>query len=71
MPSTKSQHIDDMEYDSEEVLCDILKNSSFSIQVDKSTDLTNKCYVFERFVKEGEIYENFLCCKNYLKQAKE
>ena len=60
--STISRCIDDMAYDSEDVLCNRLKNSSFGIQVDESTDLTNKCYVitFVRFVNEGEIQENFL-----------
>jgi hypothetical protein len=46
-----------MSHDFEEVLCDKLKNSNFSIQVDESSDLTNKCYIlaFVRFVNEGEI----------------
>jgi hypothetical protein len=38
---------------------DKLKNNSFSIQVDESTDLTNKIYVV-RFVNEGQIQENFI-----------
>lgn len=60
------RRIDDKAHDSEEVLCNKLKNSSFSIQVNESTDLTNKCHVlaFVRFVNEGEIQKkNFLCCK--------
>jgi hypothetical protein len=40
-----SRCIDDMSHDAEEVLCDKLKNNSFSIQVDESTDFTNKSYV--------------------------
>ena len=62
-----------MAHDSEEVLCDKLKNSSFSIQVDESTDLTNNCHVvaFVRFVNEGEIQENiFLCCKELSETSK-
>ena len=34
-----------MARDGEEFLCDTLKTSSFSIQVDESKDLTNKCHV--------------------------
>jgi hypothetical protein len=49
--------IDDMSRDAEEALCDELKNNSFSIQADESTDFTNKTYVvaFVRFVNGGEI----------------
>jgi hypothetical protein len=51
-----------MPHDAEEVLCDELKNNSFSVQDDESTDFTNKSYVvaFVRFVNDGEIQENFL-----------
>jgi hypothetical protein len=47
-----NRHIDDMSHDAKEVLCDKLKNNSFSIQVDESTDLTNRSYVvaFVKFV---------------------
>ena len=53
-------------------LCDGLKNSSFSIEVDESTDLTNKCYViaFARFANVDEIQENFLCCKELPETSK-
>ncbi|CAI9714955.1 Hypothetical predicted protein [Octopus vulgaris] len=51
--TTASRCIDDMARDIEEVLHDKLKNSSFSIQVDESTDLTNNYVVFVRFVNEG------------------
>lgn len=40
--NTISRRIDDMSRDAEEVLCDKLINDSFCIQVDESTDLTNK-----------------------------
>jgi hypothetical protein len=36
-----NRHIDGMSHDVEEVLQDKLKNNSFSIKVDKSTDSTN------------------------------
>jgi hypothetical protein len=57
-----NKHIGDMLHDAEEVLCDKLKNNSFSIQVDESTDFTNKSYdvSFVRFVNDGEIQENFM-----------
>lgn len=70
--STISQCNDDMSHDTEEVLCNKLKNISFSIQVDESTDLTNKCHAaaFVRFINEGKIQENFFCCKELPKTSK-
>ncbi len=70
--NTVSRRINDMSHDVEEVLCDKLKNSNFSIQVDESTDLTNKCYnlAFVRFDNEGEIQENFLYCKELLEAGR-
>jgi hypothetical protein len=46
-----------MSYDAEDVLCDKLKNNIFSIQMDESTDFTNKSYAaaFVRFVNYCEI----------------
>ncbi|XP_055510562.1 zinc finger BED domain-containing protein 5-like [Leucoraja erinacea] len=70
--STISQCIDDMSHDAEEVLCDKLKNSSFSVQVGESTDLANKCHIvaFVRFINEGEIQENLFCCKELPETSK-
>jgi hypothetical protein len=42
---TINRCIDDMLHDAEEVLRDELKNNSFYIQVDESTNFTNKSYV--------------------------
>lgn len=60
-----SQRIRDMSRDAEEVLCEKLKSSHFSINVHTSTDSANKCHVitFVRYVSDGEIQENFLCYK--------
>jgi hypothetical protein len=60
-----------MAHDAEEVLCDKLKNNSFSIQVDESTDFTNRsCVVaFVSFVNDGEIQENSFCCKELPKKT--
>jgi hypothetical protein len=56
---------DDMTHDAEKVLHDKLKNNSFSVQVDESTDFSNESYivVFVWFVNDSEIQENFFCCK--------
>jgi hypothetical protein len=67
-----NRRTDDMSHDAEEVLCDKLKNNSFSIQVDESTDFTNKIYIaaFVRFVNGGKIQENFLCNKELPETSK-
>jgi hypothetical protein len=59
-----NRRVDDMSQDAEEVLYNKPKNSTFCIQVDDSTDFTNKCHViaFVRFVNDGEIQENISCC---------
>jgi hypothetical protein len=61
-----------MSHDGEDVLCNKLKNNSFSIQVDELTDFTNKCHAiaFVRFVNDGEIQENFLCSKELPETSK-
>jgi hypothetical protein len=37
-----SRHVDDMSHDVEDVLPEILKNTNFALQVNQSTDITNK-----------------------------
>jgi hypothetical protein len=61
-----------MSHDAQEVLCNKLKNSSFCIQVDESTDFTNKCHgiAFVRFVNGGEIQGNFSCYKELPETSK-
>ena len=61
-----------MSHDAEEVLCNKLKNNSCFIRVDESTDSTYEHYViaFVRFVNDGEIQENFFCCKELPETSK-
>jgi hypothetical protein len=61
-----------MSHDVEDVLSEILKNTSFAFQVDESTDITNKAQrlAFERFENEGEIMEYFCCFKELPETAK-
>jgi hypothetical protein len=49
-----------------------LKNKSFSIQADNSTDFTNESYVvvFLQFVNDNEIHENFFCGKMLSKTSR-
>jgi hypothetical protein len=63
--NTVSRHVDDTSHDVEDVLCEILKNTNSALQVDESTDITNKAQLlaFVRFENEGEILEDFCCCK--------
>jgi hypothetical protein len=70
--STINRLIDDMSHYAEKVLCHKQKNNCFSIQIDESTDFTSKSYVvaFVTFVNDGEIQENFFCCKELPEKSK-
>jgi hypothetical protein len=59
-----SKRVDETSQDAEDVLSEILKYTKFALQVDESTDITNKAQLlaFVRFQNEGEIMEHF-CCK--------
>lgn len=59
------QRIDDMSQDVVKVLYNKLENKGFTIQVDESTDFTNKCHsvAFVIFVNGDEFYSNFPCAK--------
>lgn len=56
----------------EKVFGDELKNRSFAIQAEESTDLIKKCYnvAFVRFVSRDEIQDNFFCCKELPESSK-
>jgi len=43
-----------------------LNNCQFAIQIDESTDISNHAQLiaFVRFIDEGVIINQFLCCKN-------
>ena len=52
--------------DIEKNVCDNkLKNSIFALQVDESTNITNKAHLlaFIRFIDNDQIVNQFLCCK--------
>jgi hypothetical protein len=68
--NTISKRVDDMSHDVGAILSEILKNTNFALQVDESTDTTNKnqLLAFVRFENEGEIMENLFLVKNYQKQ---
>lgn len=61
-----------MSHHAEKVGYNKLKNNSFSLQVDESTDFTNKCHAiaFVGFVNDVETQENFSAAKNCVKQAR-
>lgn len=40
-----SQHIDDTQYYAEDILCNKVNNTCFSIEDDESTDFTFKCLI--------------------------
>lgn len=63
---TVHRRILEMSNDIEENVCsNKLQNSYFALQVDESTDITNKAQLlaFIRFINEDRIVNQFLCCK--------
>jgi hypothetical protein len=60
--NTISRRMDVTSHDAEDVSNKTLKNTNYALQVDESTDITNKAELlaFVRFVNEGEIMENLL-----------
>ena len=63
---TVRRHILALSADIKENVChNKLKNSIFALQVDESTDITNKAYLlaFIRFIDSDQIVNQFLCCK--------
>jgi hypothetical protein len=70
--NTISRNVDDMSHDVEDLLLEILKKIKFALQVDKSTDITNKAQLlaFVRCENDGKIIKNFFVVKNSQKQLK-
>jgi hypothetical protein len=69
--NTTSRRVDDTSHDVEDVLSEILKNTNFALQVDESTDITNKTQLLAsvRFENEGKIIE-FFSVRNCQEQLK-
>ena len=63
--NTISRRVDDLSNNISGILSKILQNNNFALQVDESTDITGKAQLlaFVRFENEGEIMENYFCCK--------
>ena len=63
--NTITRRVDDLSNNISGILSEILQNNNFALQVDETTDITGKAQLlaFVRFENEGEIMENFLCCK--------
>ena len=61
---------------SSEIQCNVLskvKSGEFlALQVDQFTDISDKAHIFAfvRFIDNGTIVEDFLCCKSCQKQQK-
>lgn len=62
---TIRRRINDMSCNIEKTIANVLINKSFALQVDESTDLSGKAQLlgFVRFIYEGKIINEFLCCK--------
>ncbi len=60
-----SKRVDDLSNNISGILSEILQNNNFALQVDETIDITGTAQLlaFVRFENEGEIMENFLCCK--------
>ena len=63
--NTINGRVDDLSNNISGILSEILQNNNFTLQVDETTNITGKAQLlaFVRFENEGEIMENFLCCK--------
>ena len=66
--NTVRRRIDEMAADVEEKLCDILKNTSFSLQIDESTLPSNEALLlaYVRFIREERICEEMLFARTLL-----
>ncbi len=63
--NTISRRVDDLSNNVSGILFEILQNNNFALQVDESTYITGKAQLlaFVWFENEGEIMENYFCCK--------
>ncbi len=63
--NTISRLVDDLSNNIPGILPEKLQNNNFALQVDGSTDITGKAQLLAlvRFENEGEIMENYFCCK--------
>ncbi len=63
--NTFSRRVDDLSNNISGTLSKILQNNNFALQVDVSTDIAGKgqLLAFVRFANEGDILENYYCCK--------
>ncbi len=63
--NTISRRMDDLSNNISGVLSEILQNNNFALQVEESTDITGKAQLLAsvQFENEGEIMENYFCCK--------
>jgi hypothetical protein len=70
--NTISRRVDDMSHDFEDLLSEILKNTNFAPQVDKSTGITSNAQLlaFVLFENKGEIMEDFCCFKELPETSK-
>ncbi len=57
--------MDDLSNNISGILFETLQNNNFALQVGESIDITGKAQLlaFVRFENEGEIMENYFCCK--------
>ncbi len=63
--NTISRRVDDVCNNISVILSELLQKNNFALQVDESTDITGKAQLlaFVRFENEGEMMENYFCCK--------
>ncbi|KFD57043.1 hypothetical protein M514_01928 [Trichuris suis] len=70
--NTVQRRIDDMAKDVEETLCNFLKNTEFSIQLDESTLPSNEALLlaYVRFIKEEQLVEEFLFARELVTDSR-
>jgi hypothetical protein len=70
--NTISRCVDDMSHN-EDVLSEIIKNTNFALQVNESTDMTNKAQLLVSYNLKTKVksWKKFFCCKELPRTTKD
>ena len=62
-PTTVKRRIDEMNENTEEQLCEVLRKTSFSVQLDETTTSDNNALLMDyvRYIAHGKLWRSFYC----------